>query len=87
MENKVKPKFKKWTCEIIIEYTDEEVGDWGPRRAAIESLENRGFNVLSCGSGWGGKITDRDVQWAEYFLQKQIDREKNEEYLDHPSIE
>jgi hypothetical protein len=52
-------KYKVWECKIVV---SEDVKlpdgfDSPPRLAAIKAVEQYGFKVLDCFSGWGGKLT------------------------------
>lgn len=51
-------KYKIWECKIIV--SDEidlpDGFDFPPRSAAIKVIENAGFEVISCFSGWGSKL-------------------------------
>ena len=58
-------KYKVWDCKIVV--SEDEVMpdgfDFPPRRAAIDAVEDAGIRVISCFSGWGGKLTKvrRDI--------------------------
>lgn len=52
--------YKVWDCKIVIS-ADEvlpEGFDFPLRRAAIETVEKAGIEILHCLSGWGGKLTE-----------------------------
>jgi hypothetical protein len=56
--------YKVWSCKIVV-LADEELPDGfdsPPRRAAIKAVEDAGISVLSCFSGWGGKLSGAEKQ-------------------------
>jgi len=60
-------KYKVWECKIVVpietEFPKEINGfDCVPRRAVIESVEKFGIKILSCFSGWNGKLTKIEKQ-------------------------
>ena len=60
-------KYKVWKCKIVIEEDDLPSGfDYPPRHAAIKAVENAGFAVIDCFSGWGGSLTDREKAIVDY---------------------
>ena len=59
-----KKKYKVWDCKIVVP-NDAELPDgfdYPPRKAAIEAVENAGIAVLSCFSGWGGRLTKVEAE-------------------------
>jgi len=52
------PKFKVWTCKIVIEDRPLPLGfDAPPRNAAEKAIEDANFKIISNFSGWGGELT------------------------------
>ena len=71
-------KFKVWKCKLVIpENTKLPMGfDWIPRHAAVEAVENRGIKVISCFSGWGGKLDKSKQEIAEEDFRRIKEDEK-----------
>ena len=67
-------KYKVWTCKIIVpnNSTLPPGFDNPPRAAAINAIAEAGIEVLSCFSGWGGKISELQ---EEIMLNNSIDLE------------
>lgn len=56
-------EYKVWTAKIVLDDTKLPDGfDSLPRRAAIEAIEHAGFDVVTCFSGWGGKLTKSELE-------------------------
>ena len=57
---------KVWECKIIIEDGELPPGfDSPPRMAAQQAIEAAGFKVLSNSSGWGGDISESDIEYIK----------------------
>lgn len=57
-------KYKVWECKIVIP-SDAELPDGfdlPPRRAAMGAIEDAGFEVISCFSGWGGSLSKIEIE-------------------------
>lgn len=63
-------KYKIWHCKIVTYDNGEILGDSYPRRAAIEAVENDGATVITCFSGWGGKLTKAELNSVEMLTIK-----------------
>ena len=52
--------YKVWVCKIVVSGDVQlPMGfDSPPRRGAIRAVEEAGFKVMSCFSGWGGELTE-----------------------------
>ena len=63
--------YKIWECKIVVPFAIElpEGFDSPPRRAAIEAVEEEGFPVIACFSGWGGKLTKIEKEIADKDYQ------------------
>lgn len=59
-----KKKYKVWDCKIVVPIDTElpDGFDAPPRSAAMEAVENAGITVVSCFSGWGGKLTKIEAE-------------------------
>ena len=58
--------YKVWDCKVVVKAEELPKGfDSVLRRAAIEAVENAGFEVLVCFSAWGGKLTDSELRFVE----------------------
>lgn len=68
-------KLEKWKCEIIIPVDEDNPTPHGfdgpPRQAAIQAIEEYGYEVLLCSSGWGNPITEEDKEWIVSQLRAQ----------------
>jgi hypothetical protein len=51
--------YRVWECKSVVRDDVElpEGFDFPPRRAAIDAVTDRGIDVVSCFSGWGGSLT------------------------------
>lgn len=60
-------KYKVWECKIVVSDTTElpKGFDSPPRQAAIETIENNGIEIVSCFSGWGGKLLEEETKCVE----------------------
>lgn len=57
-----KKKYHVWECKVIVD-GDRKLPpgfDYQPRSAVQDVIENNGYNVISCFSGWGGKLTKNE---------------------------
>lgn len=52
-------KYQIWECKIVVSGDIKLPNgfDFPPRVGAIRAIENNNIKVLSCFSGWGGKLT------------------------------
>jgi hypothetical protein len=59
-------EYKVWECKIVVstEAHLPEGFDWPPRRAAISSVEAEGIQIITCFSGWGGSLTDSELDFV-----------------------
>jgi hypothetical protein len=57
-------KYKTWECKIVVpmDATLPEGFDSPPRQAAMDAVARAGVPVLACFSGWGGTLTDTEVE-------------------------
>lgn len=65
-------KYKVWNCKIVVP-NDVELPqgfDSPPRRAAIEIIENYDVPVISCFSGWDGKLTDEQERFVDRNMKR-----------------
>lgn len=55
----MRERYKVWECKIVVRADEElpEGFDAPPRWGAINAVEEEGINVVSCFSGWGGRLT------------------------------
>ena len=52
-----------WECKIVLPEDDLPDGfDTPPRRAAIRAIEEAGFKVVTCFSGWGGSLNETQTE-------------------------
>lgn len=53
-------KYRVWECKIVIsDPVNLPSGfDAPPRAAAIKAIEDAGFEIEGCFSGWGGSLSD-----------------------------
>ena len=52
-------KYRVWKCKLVISKRELPNGfDSIPRLAVIKAVASKGFEILGCFSGWGGKLTD-----------------------------
>ena len=60
-------EYKVWDCKIVVasEPGVPDGFDAVPRRAAIDAIEEKGIEVISCFSGWGGELTDIEIEIIE----------------------
>ena len=60
-------RFRVWECKIVVagdtEIPDEF--DHPPRYAAISAIGAHDIEVLSCFSGWGGTLTETQLEIVE----------------------
>lgn len=55
-----------WECKIVIDAPNLPGGfDYPPRMAVIKAVEEAGFPVLACFSGWGGVLTEAEKSVVE----------------------
>lgn len=66
-------KYRIWSCKIVVPSTAAiPLGfDWPPRQAAIKAVE-KWAPVVSCFSGWDGKLTEGELAAIE---NREPDRE------------
>lgn len=60
-------KYQVWECKIVID-GDSELPrgfDGPPRFAARAAIQDAGFDVLSTSSGWGGTLTQKEIDWHD----------------------
>ncbi len=60
-------KFRVWDCKIVVPI-DVEIPDgfdWPPRCGAISAVEANNIKVLGCFSGWGGTLTETEIEVIE----------------------
>lgn len=55
-------KYRIWSCKLVL-HPDVRISIMGfdivPRKGAVEAVEKAtGMDVLSCFSGWGGRLSD-----------------------------
>lgn len=62
-----KEKFKVWECRLVVRGDADlpRAFDGVPREAAWQAVERAGVRVEACFSGWGGKISEREVAVIE----------------------
>lgn len=55
-------EYNVWECKIMVAGDAElpDGFDHPPRRAAIEAVEAGGVEVVTCFSGWGGKLDEQE---------------------------
>jgi hypothetical protein len=60
-------KYKIWECKIVVsaDAVLPDGFDFPPRRAAIDMVESHGIKVISCFSGWGGKLEKNELACIE----------------------
>lgn len=71
-------KYRVWECKIVVEDQDLPNGfDGPPRVAAIDAIQRHAVSVLSCFSGWGGKLTRLEERLVDHDRQKDINHSKD----------
>ncbi len=69
-------KYKVWECKIVVRDQDLPSGfDSPPRYAAVEAIKNSGIDVLSCFSGWGGKLTAPEKKIVDKYYGAKTNNE------------
>ena len=75
-------KFKVWQCQIVVPEESIICDDGFPRFAAVHAVQQAGIKVISCFSGWNGKLTKNQSELVQYQLIKEASRlpesDKNE---------
>jgi hypothetical protein len=68
-------KYKTWECKIVvpIDAVLPEEFDLPPRRAAMEAVERAGVPVLTCFSGWNGKLTAAQEECVDEDVARRSD--------------
>jgi len=64
--------YKVWTCKIVVPADTKLPNgfDAPPRWAAMQAVEATGIPVLSCFSGWGGKLSDSEREIVDADLRR-----------------
>ena len=57
-------EYQVWTCKIVVskEANLPDGFDSIPRQAAINAVEKKGIVVTDCFSGWGGDLTESELE-------------------------
>ena len=65
-------RYQVWNCKIVVAEDVDLPNDFDspPRRAAIQAVENAGFAVIDCFSGWGGKLTDTEKEIVDVNVKR-----------------
>ena len=60
-------KYKIWTCKLVVPGDVELPNgfDWPPRNGATEAVTGAGIEVVGCFSGWGGSLTEGEIEVLE----------------------
>lgn len=60
-------KYQVWYCKIVVplEANLPNDFDWPPRKAACEAIIDHGIDMVACFSGWGGDLTDGELNVIE----------------------
>jgi len=63
--------YRIWECKIVVlgERELPDGFDSPPRRAAIEAVEKHGIEVISCFSGWGGRLTKTEKEMVDRYTK------------------
>ncbi len=71
-------KYRVWECKIVVpmDAVLPNGFDFPPRRAAIETVEAHGIEVVSCFSGWGGSLDESELAVIENRLPERNPEEK-----------
>lgn len=71
-------KFEVWECKIVVPVDTKfpDAFDSPPRMATIEAVEEAGIEVISCFSGWGGKLDDIEYGIVTKDQEREIELEE-----------
>ena len=69
--------YRVWTCKIVVPAdTKLPIGfDSPPRQAAIRAVEVAGISILTCFSGWGGKLSDSERMIVDHDFSRYLTNE------------